>query len=655
MCALCGASNPSEAGYCSQCGVALGLACSRCGASNNPRALRCGGCGVSLREEKPSQSGVRAPRESRRIVTILFADIVGYTSLVETLGEQTEAVRAALKDCFDALGAAILDHGGIVEKFIGDAICALFGAPLVREDDPRRALACALEMQTIIARLNAARPESDPVGSLSLRIGISTGEVVGGTAQHAGQEQYSVTGDAVNTASRLQTSAEPGEILVGVATERLVRDAFVLESVGAIKLKGKRAPVEAFLLVRERDDVLASSGPVFVDRKRELEQLSYYLRLASEGDPQLVELVGDAGVGKSRLVEAFSDSAVDEALVCRGSCPPQAATPLFPFRAITEGLLKGLTQERREEMPSDALAVFEAVVDGTLGPETAEHSEAVVSALHMAIRAASLAGPIVMVVENFHRSDAETLDVLQRLVARIRDERLLLLWTRRTGEEIMLQGDYSASFTRMPLRPLSERDAEQLMRQLLGDVNVPETVQRLIVDRSGGNLLYIEAMVRTIIDDGGVLDGNEPESLEVPTTVTGLIQARLDSLPESRRLVVQEAAVAGREFDARLLQIVDLFGLDVLPELEALARNGMIEHVAGSTYRFRHLLTQEVCYETMLQGLRSELHREIADIMPEMYPDQSVELAPTRADHYAKAGDTDRAVEVLVEAGGAPS
>jgi class 3 adenylate cyclase len=611
-----------------------------------------------LKVEPAPKPSARAPRESRRIVTVLFADIVGYTSLVEAHERQTEGLRAVLQQCFDALASTVLDHGGIVEKFIGDAICALFGAPAVHEDDPERALACALAMQGTIARFNddSSDSEADQPAPLQLRIGVSTGEVVGGTAEHAGQEQYSVTGDAVNTASRLQTAAQPGQVLVSAATERLSRDAFALEPAGEIKLKGKRSPVLAFLLAGARVES-GRAGFDFVNRRTELEHLGYCMDLAAEGHAQLLEIVGDAGVGKSRLVSAFVEKVASTAVVCRGSCPPMAAGPLHPFRSIIQELLSGAPEGPAEPpRPPESVTLLEQIESEGFASGDDVSSEGIATALQNVIHHIGLTSPILLVLENVHRADPDSLELLQRLIARVRGDRLLLTWTRRTGEEMVIPGDQNASFTRLSLMPLSERDAELLMRQLLGETRVPPAMQRLIVERSGGNPLYIEAMVRALLDDPRLLqqagDAGPSDGLEIPTTVRGLIQARLDSLPESQRLVAQEAAVVGREFDAKLLQSVDLYGIDVDPALDALARRGMIEHVNGDTFAFRHVLTQEVCYETMLQGLRAELHREVADAIPEMFPDRLVDLAPVRADHYAKAGDTDRAVEVLVEAGG---
>ncbi|HEV3311390.1 MAG TPA: adenylate/guanylate cyclase domain-containing protein, partial [Chloroflexota bacterium] len=541
----------------------------------------------------------RAPRESRRIVTALFADIVGYTSMVETHSERTETVRALLQECFDGLAPIVLDFGGIVEKFIGDAICALFGAPAVHEDDPQRALACALAMQAAMDRMAETRGGADGHDGLppmSLRIGISTGEVVGGTAKQGGQEQYSVTGDAVNTASRLQASAQSGQILVSAATERLARATFAFEPIGEIKLKGKRSPLHTFVLLGEREPGARAGDIDLVNRRKEMAHLDYCLELAAQGDPQLVELTGDAGVGKSRLVEAFAEHVSDSALVSRGSCPPQAAAPVHPFMTVARDLLVGISAlGGPADTPTEMIGVLEEVAAGTIPVDLEEPAHAIASAMQQAVHAISYARPVLILVENVHRADPESLDLLQHLIARIRDERLMLAWTRRTGEEMPLEGDYHVAFTRIPLKPLADRDAEYLLRQLLGDTPVPAQLQRLVVERSAGNPLYIEAMVRAILDDGDLLARPEVASLEVPTTVHGLIQSRLDSFPEAQRLVAQEAAVAGREFDARLLQEVDLFGIDVLPALEALTRRGMIESMGGTTYRFRHVLTQEVC------------------------------------------------------------
>jgi len=651
-CALCGTELPEPGAFCASCGVALGLSCPQCSADNNPKAQRCGSCGVAFGVAIPAPSPPsRAPRESRRIVTVLFADIVGYTSLVEAHGGKTEEVRSLLQDCFNALSKNVLDNGGIVEKFIGDAICALFGAPAVHEDDPQRALSCALSMRQTMERLNEHRAESDESADpLALRVGICTGEVVGGTAEHAGQEQYSVTGDAVNTASRLQAAAEPGQTLVSAATEQLARDQFVLEPAGTLKLKGKRVGVPAFCLLERRRHSTRSDGDL-VNRQRELEHLGFCLTLAGDSRCQLVEIAGDAGVGKSRLVEAFMDQSRASALILRGDCPTSMAEPLHPFVTISRGLLASLAAGRVPHAADSAVGILTETVAGNAAAVTENQAEEVAAAIQELVRIRSNQEPVIVIVENAHRADRESLDVLQRLIARLRDERLLLLWTRRSGEELIVQGESMAEYTRMALRPLADDDAERLMLQLLGDVRIAEPLERRIVERSGGNPLYIEAMVRAILDEGEAFDGGELSGVDIPTTVQGLVQARLDSLPEPERLAAQEAAVAGREFDGRLLERVDLFGIEVAAALEALSRRGMIDHVGGATYRFRHVLTQEVCYDTMLQALRSELHREIADAVVDLYPERAVELAAYRADHYAKAGDTDRAVEVLVEAG----
>jgi len=555
-----------------------------------------------------------------------------------------------MNECFDALAAVVVTHGGTVEKFIGDAVCALFGAPVVHEDDPVRALQCSIEMQQTVAnlerrRLEREKADADGLPALALRIGVSTGEVVGGTAERAGQEHYSVTGDAVNTASRLQGLGEAGQILVAASTERLSRHAFLFESAGEVKLKGKRAAVPVFLLRGIRPDE-GNSGHALIDRRTELEHLDYCLNLAAEASPQLVEIVGDAGVGKSALVNAFADHA-ETAVVVRGICPPMAAGALDAFQRIASGLASAVENPEARSAALEALASGVSPTEGDVGLDTMAHG------LHLAIRDISLRWPVVIIVEDVQRADPDTLELVRRLVELISPaERLMILWTRRTGEEMLLDGDYATSLTRLVLKPLSETDTRLLMTTVLDGSELPEELQDLIVERSGGNPLYVEALTTTVVEDGDLLRRMErPGQVEVPGTVQGLIQARLDSIPENERLVLQEAAVVGREFDAALLRRVDLFGVDVESCLAALARRGLIEPVGESTYRFGHVLTQEVAYDTMLQGLRQELHREVADALVEMSPDRMSELAPALADHYAKAGDTDRAVEVLVQAG----
>jgi len=572
--------------------------------------------------------------------------------MVESYGREAENVRALMTECFEELAGRVLSHGGTVEKFIGDAVCALFGAPTAHEDDPERALACALEMQEAMERMNQNRMTHTPSReAVELRIGISTGEVVGGTTEHGGERQYSVTGDAVNTASRLQAAALPGQILASDSTERLARSRFVFEASGQIKLKGKRKPTAAFRLLGPRREESSANGDL-VNRHDDLERLNYCLERASLRDTQLVEIVGDAGMGKTRLITAFDSAASSKAIVAHGTCQPTATSQLYPFQSIADSLASASRQ-----VPGAGTSPHRpehALEDLLLNTTTEDVStvDAVVTAIRNVLKHLETSAPVVITIENIHRADPLSLEVLKRMASTVGNTRLMLVWSRRTGEDTPLDADYDCSFTRLVLKPLSKADSELLMRQMLGDQTVPDSLANLIVERSAGNPLYIEAMTRMLIEDEDLFTaGKTPETIQIPHTVQGLIQARLDGIPESQRLAIQEAAVVGREFDAELLQRVDLFGIDMLPTLQAVVRTGMIEHLGQSAYRFRHVLTQEVAYDGMLQGLRAELHREVAEALVDMFPDRAVELAPAIADHYAKPGEPDRAVEILVQAG----
>jgi adenylate cyclase len=654
ICGLCGAPNGADAAFCSSCGVQLSTRCPNCTAFTHALARLCGNCGTQLNASQapnPIATSQRAPRDSRRLVTVLFADIVGYTGMVESFGEHTEQVRTFMHHCFDILGRIVVDHGGTVEKFIGDAVCAVFGAPVVHEDDPERALSCALKMQE--AMLGFERPAMDGRNSdqkLQLRIGISTGEVVAGTADQGGTEHYTVTGDAVNTAARLQSHAEPGQITVSEATERLARDRFVFEPAGEVKLKGKRAPVRTHILLGSREAHLPT-GTDFVGREREMDQLWFCFDSAARDGLQLVEIVGEAGVGKSRLVSRFIEAAGPDATICRGSCPPMASAPLQPFRDIVRCLLAAHPDEAESAGDPDlttarhlleALVNDEADVDGSSDPETVAQT--------VLVFLSASAGRTAVILENAHRADPDTLQVLRLLTRGATHSGSLLIWTRRTGEEPVVQGDTAASLTRLTLRPLSAMESRRLLDLLLGESSMPEPMADLVVQRSGGNPLYIEAIVRMLLEEGDLREASG-DRIDVPATVQSLIQARLDNLPEHQKLLLQEAAVVGREFEVDLLEEVDLFGVDVAACLDALAERGMLERAGGRAYRFHHVLTQEVAYDTMLETLRMELHRELADTLLERNPDRIRELAPIIADHYAKAGDTERAVEILVESG----
>ncbi|HZT95545.1 MAG TPA: adenylate/guanylate cyclase domain-containing protein [Chloroflexota bacterium] len=611
--------------------------------------------------DQPFTVAERFPRESRRIVTVLFADLVGYTDLIESTSEQTEQVRGLLGQCFDLLARIVEDHGGTVEKFIGDAVCALFGAPTVHEDDPERALRCALSMRDAVEVFQPTEEALECIG-LAIRIGVSTGHVVGGTVQRGGERQYSVTGDAVNTAARLQSAAGTGQIFVSGATETLVRSSFEFESLGGMKLKGKRQPVDAFRLIGPIQAEPNRYAADLVDREVEMEHLLYCLGLARRGTPQVVEIVGEAGIGKSALLSAFSRRIEEQAIVALASCPLLGSTPLMPFQAIASALISTpsasdllepsrgeirLVEEARARLTE--LAAGAPAIDG---PDDLVH---LASHMRLLIIEHAKSRPVAVLLEDLQRADPQSLELWRLLAGSPWTGHLLLGWTRRSGEDPQVEPEISSSFTRIVVGPLPPSAGRELLALRLEGTELSDELSRLVLERSGGNALYIEAMTRNLIESrASTSDMEVASSLEVPGTVHGLIQARLDSMPEAQRLLLQEAAVIGNEFDVELIQRVDLFGIDVGPALIAATRTGMIEQTGPSLYRFRHALTQEVAYTTMLETLRSELHREIADALSEMRADRFVELAPTIADHYAKSGDVDRAVDVLVQAGQPP-
>lgn len=719
--------------FCGTCGVGLGSACAACGAVNHPKARRCGSCGVALRPGAAlpalfQGTPARAPAESRRIVTVLFADLVGYTDMVERYRDRTEDVRRLVGGLFDQLATIIGEHGGTVEKFIGDAICALFGAPLAHEDDPERALRCALALQNAMAVHNAKRTATEAgdggteLPALALRVGIATGDVVAGPVGYQSDKgtynEYTVTGDTVNTAARLQAAGQPGSILVGAATERLTRRSFVFEPAGFLQLKGKAEPVAAFILQGEREGALEGAALQMVGRERDIEHLLFCLHLSREGDRQLVEVTGDAGSGKSRLIDEFARHAARSpaggAIVARGNCPPHGASAYFPFRSIVADLLSpdmasdgrdggiGIGQmQHRLEIPAqlgeDTQAVLgllgEFAAHGRLSPaafpnsvpqlrppaasgpaarnfqgiskafptDHAEPAQILCQTLCTLTRELSYLHPVVIIIEDMHRADVESLELFRRFIAGLGNCRVMLVWTRRAGEEGPLEADTDVELTRLRLRPLDETECEQLLTQILDGARLPAVVTDLIVSRSDGNPFYIGAIIQTLLEDEILVQNGEsfeyrgdPARLDVPATVQGLIQSRLDRMPAPQRLLLQEAAVVGREFNVDLLEQVELFGIDVEPTLEALEPSGVIEEIAAGVYRFRHVLTQEVAYDGMLSGLRTELHREIAEAIEEMHGDRLSEYATILADHYAKAGDIDKSVECLILAGQAP-
>ena len=585
------------------------------------------------------------PAEERKLATVLFADLVGSTELAG--GQDPERVRALLDRFYDAMAAEVEWAGGTVEKFVGDAVMAAFGAPAAHEDDAERALHVALGMQRRLTELFGGR--------LALRVGVNTGDVVVG---HPREGSSFVTGDAVNVCARLEQAAAPGEILVGERTVAAARGAFEFTEPATVQAKGKPGGVVCCKLVRTlsltRPRGLGGLPPVFVGRGDEMVQLRQaYRRVVVDGRPLLVSVVGEAGVGKTRLVREFwrwLGGQPEQPLLRSGRC-------LSYGHGITYWPLGEVLKEHFGILESDPPEVAAERVAGreglgfTLGlaPPEGMHPLTVRDRLRTSwvgfLQELTAERSAVVLVEDLHWAGDELCDLLQMLTERVAGPLLLVVTARPEllGQRPGWAGPAGASLLR--LEALPEAEAEQLALALLGS-GCPDPIRELVAERAEGNPFFAEELIATLADrgvlarrSGGWSFGKLPPDLRVPDTVQAVLAARIDLLPRPGKAALQTAAVIGRVFwSGPVCELVE--GAD--PEFGLLQdRAFVLAHAQSSIegqreWLIKHALTREIAYQSLLRARRAPLHAGFAQWL-ERTGKGEAEHAPLLAHHYAAA------------------
>jgi class 3 adenylate cyclase/tetratricopeptide (TPR) repeat protein len=611
--------------------------------------------------------------EMLKLATILFADTVGSTARTERL--HPEDVRALMADFFAAMAEEIRAFGGTIEKYVGDAIMAVFGVPTAHEDDPVRAVRAAWQM---LARLRAWNEDHDPSHRLEIRIGVNTGEVV---ASDAVSGDLLVTGDAVNVAARLEQATDEGTIIVGERTARAVRPYFDLRPVEPLELKGKAVSVPAWVVEGEsvEPDPRAAPGLAapLVGREHELATLrTAWERVCGEKRPQLVTLIGDAGVGKSRLVREFIAGLNVEAKVLVGRCLPYGeALTLGPLAEILKAEAVVLDTDPAPTAVAKISELVGSAIDpalagerqrtvaaliSTLGIETAddplgavdprELSRERLAAWRALLTSVARRAPTVVVVEDIHWADATMLDVLDELSERV-DGPILFLCPARP-DLLRFRPDWGGgrrSFSALPLDPLTSDEIAHLVTYLLDVDELPDGVRARILERSEGNPFFLEEIVRHLIDDGNVVctDGRWKArrgiaEVEIPDNVQSVILARLDLLSPDEKRVAQRAAVVGRVFwDGAVARLAGVGDLDAV--LRTLRRRELVlERLSSSIggqaeYIFKHVLIRDVAYESLPRRERSAAHVETATWIEETSGERAGEFSELLAHHYDAA------------------
>jgi predicted ATPase/class 3 adenylate cyclase len=595
-------------------------------------------------------------------VTVLFADVVGSTQLGER--HDPERLRRVMSRYFDEMKAVLERHGGTVEKFIGDAVMAVFGTPRVREDDALRALRAAAEMRDALLRLNEDFERS--LGfQLQARIGVNTGEVV--TGDPSGGQAF-VTGDAVNAAERLQRAASEGEILLGEGTYRLARHALRAEPVGEVRVKGKEAAVPAYRLL-EIDTRPAAPPRRFdspmVGRARELELLAdAFERAVRERACHLVTVLGPAGVGKSRLIAEVLNDVGPRAAVLAGSCLPYGEG--ITFWPVIEVVKQAI--DVREDEPADSVRA--KIAERLAGDE---------GALLVAERVAGLMGlgdgvgateesfwgvrklleslakerPLVVVFDDVNWAEPTFLDLVQYVADWSHDAPILLVCMARPDllEARPAWGRHDEKRISLVLEPLTGDESERLIGNLVGSATLAADARARILEAAEGNPLFVEEMLAMLVDegilarqDGAWIAVGDVSDVQIPSTITVLLASRLDRLDADERQILDRAAVEGKVFHWTAVQELSapLAGDRVSASLMALVRKDLIRpdrpsFAGDEAFRFRHMLIREVCYDTIPKQLRAELHERLAAWLERAAGSRAIEYEEVLGYHLEQA------------------
>jgi class 3 adenylate cyclase len=626
--------------------------CPDCNEENPDRFRLCGFCGAQL-------ARAASPEEVRKTVTVVFSDLKDSTGLGEKL--DSESLREVLSAYFSAMGQVLEQHGGTVEKYIGDAIMAVFGLPRLHEDDALRAVRAALEMRTALQELNL-RLEATWGVSLENRTGVNTGEVVAGDPSTG---QRLATGDTVNVAARLEQAAPPGEVLIGETTFRLVKDAVTVEPMERLELRGKAKRVPAYRLVGvgRREAITRRVDLPVIGRDAELGQLQDAFDRALDGSHcEAVTLLGQAGIGKSRLIEEFVRRLGDRALVLRGRCLSYGEG--ITFWPIAEALRQaaGILPDDQEE---DARAKLWSLAGagredaalriGSLmgfGPGSYGKDELLWS-IRAVLETAARRRPLVTIFDDIHWAEQIFLEVVEYVADTLDEVPLLVLCAAR--HELLeespgfLTGRDRAN--RIELGELSRRDTAQVLGNLLGDVRLPVSLEERILSVADGNPLFAEQMISMLIDSGMIREqdgrwefAGEDASVAVPANVSSLIATRLDRLAPVERSVVERAAVVGLEFETAAVQALtsdEDAGVDLVPPLSALCGKRIIRAAGAGLrsdrYQFSHLLVRDAAYDRLLKRTRARMHECFADWLVEVSGTRVAELEEIIGYHLEQA------------------
>jgi class 3 adenylate cyclase len=672
-CSRCGSENREGRKFCTSCGTPLVAACPKCSAPIQRDERFCGECGTALGDATPAAvDGTRSVPASaageRRHLTILFCDLVGSVTLTSKL--DPEEWRAIVASYQRAASEAVTRFGGEVVRYVGDGIMAFFGYPVAHDNDAERAARAGLAILDAIPQLN--QPPTHP--KLSVRIGIDSGPVVVGTG--AGQI-VDAFGDAANIAARAQATAEPDTLVVTSATHRLISGLFVVEDRGAQTLKGIAQPVQLYRVVRpsgirSRFEAASAAGGLtpFVGREDELRLLLNRWERGRDGEGQVVTIIGEPGIGKSRLVLRFREQIVDtpHTWLEAGAGAFFRNSPLYPVSEMLGQVLGGTTEPEQVVQlaarltavglkPADAIPLLAPMLNLSLPPEyppstllPEQQRRQLLATLVEWLIGAARTQPLISVIEDLHWADPSTLELIQLLVEQGATAPLMLIYTTRP--EFHPPWPLRAHHTQLTLNRLSAREVRTMVSDVAARKALSDETIATVVERTSGVPLFVEELTRAVLESvDGKLIGHP-----IPVTLHDSLMARLDRLGPAKE-AIQIGAVIGGEFSYELLHAVHPINVETLQGALRNATDAELIYVRGiapdAIYQFKHALIRDAAYEALLKSRRKELHRRVAHTIYEQFPALKETHPEVVAHHWTEAGETAQGIAEWSRAGNA--
>jgi class 3 adenylate cyclase/tetratricopeptide (TPR) repeat protein len=701
QCPKCGFENKPNKKFCTECATKLELRCPNCNFIVEAGEKFCGECAYDLRgpsgappidysqpqsyTPKHLKDKILTTRSSiegeRKLVTVFFADVANYTSISEKL--DPEEVHQIMDGFFKILMDEIHKYEGTINQFTGDGVMALFGAPVAHEDHAQRACYTALSIQEAI-REYGEKIKRDTGIDFQMRIGLNSGHVIVGSIGDDLRMDYTAVGDTTNLSARIQQMANPGEVWLSQDTQSIIRGFFQVESVGNLELKGKAERQPTYRLVADHKEVrtrfeagLAKGITELVGRQPEMEILKTAWERAKNSEARVVDIVGEAGVGKSRLAYEFQNTIADASTILTGVCIHYGRNINFlPLIGIVRGAFsieEGMSEEEAGQcIEKKAVGNLESMIPffrnlislnvddprfNNLNPEGRKFGtfEAVKNLLLFL----SEDRPLMVFLEDVHWIDKISEEFFLFFSHSIHGKRVLMLSAYRPeGAPGWAKGPH---YRHLGVEMLSEKSSVRLVRNILGGLALAPDLEKMIVDKTGGNPFFVEEMVRELLDrdeliqkDSQYISRQPIDRLNIPGTVQGVLAARMDRLSEDLKRTMQVASVIGRDFAFKLLRSIMELGDELRTHLNNLVGLEIVYEKAlypELEYIFKHALTQEVAYESLLKQRRREIHGRIARTIEELYGDKLAQHYEVLAHHWELSEDPNRSIEYLVLAG----